>query len=287
MRPLVLITGTSSGIGLSAAIACAEAGFEVIATMRDLERRHALDVALRGRGLDTDDDRARGVPAVHVEQLDVDAPTVGDKVRELLLKYGPIEALVNNAGIAVGGAFEEQSPRDVRDQFETNVFGAMEVTRAMLPSMRANRRGRIVNVSSISGRIGFPCLAVYAASKHAVVGWSDGLRHELRDFGIEVCVIEPGTYKTAIYFGNQRRGALVDEAGAYAELSKVMERLFLGGAEAAPGPDAVGRRIALLLREPSPPFRTVIGSQARALSALRRVVPDALFSSGMRRIMGL
>ena len=276
MSNLVLITGTSSGIGLSAAVECAAAGLRVIATMRDLERRKALDDAAKERGV-----------TLAVEQLDVTADNVTPKIRELVLKYGPFFGLVNNAGIAVGGAFEEQSEADVREQFETNVFGLMAVTRAVLPTMRAAQRGRIVNVSSISGRVGLPLVSAYAATKHAVEGLSESLRWELEGFGIDVCLVEPGTFKTPLFFANLRRGANIPAAGPYTALSEVVEKLFLEEAEKAPPPDAVGRTIAALLGEVSPRFRTVVGTDARTLVTLRRMVPDRLFASAIRRLLNL
>jgi NAD(P)-dependent dehydrogenase (short-subunit alcohol dehydrogenase family) len=282
MRPLALVTGTSSGIGLATAIACAQGGFEVIATMRDPDRRKDFDEAVKGRGLDA---RERGAPGIHVEPLDVQEPDCGERVRELVLKYGPIEALVNNAGIAVAGAFEELSDRDVREQFETNVFGAMAVTRALVPSMRAWRRGRIVNVSSISGRIGFPGLGIYAATKHAVGGFSESLAHELRPFGIHVCLVEPGTVRTAIFTRNQRRGEHTDTTGPYAALYRTMERVVLDGVAGATDPEVVAKRIVQLLKMPAPPLRTVLGTEAKALLALRRLVRESWFESTVRRLL--
>lgn len=276
MGDLVLITGTSSGIGLSAALECAAAGHRVVATMRNLDKRAELEKAAAERAV-----------RVEIEQLDVTAPNAGSKIRELVLKYGPFYGLVNNAGIAVAGAFEEQSDGDVREQFETNVFGLMTTTRALLPSMRAAGRGRIVNVSSLSGRLAFPALSIYAATKHAVEGLSESLRWELEPFGIGVCLVEPGTFKTPIFFGNQRRAATPPGDGPYKAMSDTLEKLILGTAEKAPPPDAVGRTIARLLSEPSPPFRTAVGVDARTLVTLRRMVPDRLFATGIRRIMGL
>ncbi len=322
MGELVLVTGTSSGIGLSTAVECATLGHTVVATLRQLDKRGALENAAKERGV-----------KVFVEQLDVTHEGVGAKVRELILKYGPFYGLVNNAGIAVAGAFEEQSEDDIRDQFETNVFGLMAVTRAVLPSMRAAGRGRIVNVSSISGRIGFPALAAYAATKHAVEGFAEGLRWEVEPFGIKVLNVEPGTTKTPIFYENQRRGEFVpgarknagpvstqggrgsvppvstrgsegappmstrygagpvssaggaDEGSPYAALTETVERIILGDLAKAPSADGVGRTIAKLMTETSPPFRTVIGSDARTLVALRRLLPDKVFSLGIRRTL--
>ena len=276
MGNLVLITGTSSGIGLSTAIECAATGFRVIATMRNLDRREALDEAARARGV-----------SVSVEQLDVTADQVVPKIRELVLKYGPFYGLVNNAGIAIGGAFEEQSEADVREQFETNVFGLMAVTRAVLPTMRAAKLGRIINVSSISGRVGLPLVSTYAATKHAVEGLSESLRWELEAFGIDVCLVEPGTFKTPIFFANLRRGANISTTGPYSAVTEMVEKLFLEEAKKAPSPDVVGRTIAGLLGQESPRFRTVIGTDARTLVTLRRMVPDRLFASGIRRLLNL
>jgi NAD(P)-dependent dehydrogenase (short-subunit alcohol dehydrogenase family) len=271
---LVLITGTSSGIGLSAAVECAAAGHQVVATMRNLGRRKALDEAAAARGV-----------ALEIENLDVTAESAPAKIRELILKYGPFFAVVNNAGIAIGGAFEEQSEEDIREQFETNVFGLMAVTRAVLPSMRAAGRGRIINISSLSGRIAFPLLSAYAATKHAVEGFSEALRWEVEPFGIDVCLIEPGNFKTPIFFENQRRGRNVSAEGPYAALNATVEQLVVEEADRAPPPDTVGKVIAKLITDASPKFRSVIGMDARTLVTLRRVVPDRLFASGIRRLM--
>ncbi len=292
MSSLVLITGTSSGVGLATAIACAQRGLDVIATMRNLERREQLDAEVMRFDLAPRASLVPGGPppsdsgVVHVEQLDVTAQAVGAKVRELVLKYGPIDSLVNNAGIAVSGVFEEQSDIDVRDQFDTNVFGLMAVTRALLPSMRANRRGRVVNVSSIAGRIGLPGMAAYAATKHAISGFSEALRHEVAQFGIDICLVEPGAFKTGV-FQNQRRGHLVDDEGPYAELTRTMMGMIAGVAEESDGPEVVGAKIAALLEGDSPPFRTVFGNQARVAAALKRLAPDGLFGTAVRRLMGL
>jgi NAD(P)-dependent dehydrogenase (short-subunit alcohol dehydrogenase family) len=244
--------------------------------MRNLERRKPLLETAETRGVTLD-----------VEQLDVTSDGASAKIRELTLKYGPVYALVNNAGVAFGGAFEEQSEADVREQFETNVFGMMAVTRAVLPSMRAAQRGRIINVSSLSGRVALPLVSIYAATKHAVEGFSESLRWEVEPFGIEVCLVEPGTFKTPIFAGNRRRGANAATSGAYAALSETVEKLLLEEQERAPAPGAVGKAIAALVLDPSPRFRSLIGIDARTLVTLRRMVPDRLFASGIRRLLHL
>ncbi|WP_437690195.1 SDR family NAD(P)-dependent oxidoreductase [Sorangium sp. So ce176] len=274
MGHLILVTGSSSGIGLATAVACAAAGHRVVATMRRPEKAAALLAAASARGA-----------SLEVEQLDVAAANAADRVREILQKHGPAYALVNNAGIAVGGAFEEQADADVRSQFETNVFGLMAATRAVLPAMRDAGRGRIINVSSVSGLVGLPGVSVYAATKHAVEGFSEALRWEVAPFGVQVCLVEPGTFKTEIFFENQRRGAHIAPDGPYAAMTTTIERLVLEDAARAPAPTPVAAAILRLIEAPSPPFRTLIGRDARALVALRRVIPDRLFATGIRRLV--
>jgi NAD(P)-dependent dehydrogenase (short-subunit alcohol dehydrogenase family) len=275
---LVLITGSSSGIGLSAAIECAALGHKVVATLRDLGRREVLERAAKERKVKID-----------IEQLDVTTPSdvLQEKVRELVLKYGPFFTLVNNAGIAVGGPFEEQTEEDIRAQFEANVFGLMAVTRAVLPSMRAAGRGRIINVSSTSGRVAMPCVTIYAATKHAVEGFSDGLRWEVEPFNIDVCVVAPGAFRTKIFFENQRRGGLVSMDGPYGPLNRRLEAIVLGRADRSPPPDEVGRTIARLVGEKEPPFRTIVGKDGLALTTLRGVIPDRLFGAALKRVLGV
>ncbi|WP_437600672.1 SDR family oxidoreductase [Sorangium sp. So ce590] len=274
MGHLVLVTGSSSGIGLATAVACAAAGHRVIATMRRPEKAGALLAAAAARGA-----------SLEVEPLDVASPSAPDRVREILRKHGPVYALVNNAGIAVGGAFEEQADDDVRTQFETNVFGLMATTRAVLPAMRGAGRGRVINVSSVSGLVGLPGVSIYAATKHAVEGFSEALRWEVAPFGVHVCLVEPGTFKTEIFYENQRRGAHISPEGPYAAMTRTIEQLVLQDAAKAPPPAPVAAAILRLIEAPSPPFRTLIGRDARALVALRRVIPDRLFATAIRRLV--
>lgn len=268
---LILVTGTSSGIGLAVAIACARAGHRVVATMRNLDRRAALDEAARDAKV-----------KISIEQLDVTSSSVNLKIRELVLKYGPFFGLVNNAGIAISGAFEELTDEDVREQFETNVFGLMAVTRAILPSMRAAGRGRIVNVSSLSGRLGLPGHSAYAATKFAVEGFSESLRWELEPFGVTVHLVSPGAVRTPIFLGNQRRGALVSPGGPYEKLTQYLERIAAEDATSACAPEIVAAEVEALFSRPSPSFRTVLGRDAKTVALLRRGLPDSVFSAGMR-----
>jgi NAD(P)-dependent dehydrogenase (short-subunit alcohol dehydrogenase family) len=269
---LVLITGTSTGIGLAAAIECAAAGHQVVATMRNLDRRKPLEEAAKARGV-----------TVSVEQLDVTADGVGAKVRELILKYGPFYAAVNNAGIAVGGAFEEQSEIDVREQFETNVFGLMAVTRAFLPRMRERGAGRIVNVSSLGGRYTLPFFGVYNSTKYAVESLSDGLRWELRAFGIDVVLVEPGVIRTnfeSTAVGNIDRFATT----AYGPVMARYEQLSKMGDRFASEPIVIAKAIRRATEARRPAARYVAPWHNAAMILMSKIVPQRMWDWAMRKL---
>ena len=186
MTLTILITGASAGIGREAALAFAHAGHHVIAAARRLPVLEALRAevppgTLTPLALDLDDPDSIAAAAAEIDRL------TGGR---------GLDALVNNAGFATAGALAELSDRDLRAQFETNVFGLMALTRAVLPAMLERGAGRIVNVSSVSGRIPAPVLGAYHASKYALEALSDALRMELAPFGVQVVVVEPGTIRT-------------------------------------------------------------------------------------------
>ncbi len=183
---VAVITGTSSGFGLLAAIELARRGLRVFASMRDLGKSATLDAAAREAG-------------VGLEKIALDVTSessIAAAVREVHDRAGRLDVLVNNAGFGMGGAFEDLSMAELREQFETNFFGTCAVTKAVLPGMRERKSGRVVNVSSISGLVGAPGTSAYCASKFALEGWSESLRHELRPFGVRIVLVEPGTYRT-------------------------------------------------------------------------------------------
>jgi NAD(P)-dependent dehydrogenase (short-subunit alcohol dehydrogenase family) len=189
-RKTAIVTGSSSGFGLLCAIELAKSGFHVIATMRDPNKKELLIKEATSHVVSNH---------IDVHQLDV---TSGDSIvnfTHFLSQLNSVDVLVNNAGFAIGGFAEELSLEDYRLQFETNFLGVIAVTNAVLPYMRDNGSGRIINMSSISGKIGFPGLSAYVSSKHALEGYSESLRLELKPFGIDVVIIEPGSYQTNIW----------------------------------------------------------------------------------------
>ncbi len=196
MYKSVLVTGASSGIGEATALALAHRGFKVFAGARRIEKLKALEGLGHGRIT------ALALDVTDAMSISAAVAAIGD---------APLYGLVNNAGVSVTGPLEEMPIDDWRRQFETNVFGVVAVTKAMLPQMRAAGAGRIVTIGSVAGRIASPFMSAYAASKHAVEGLSDSLRRELRPFGISVSVIRPGFINTP--FGEPEQEGFARYAG--------------------------------------------------------------------------
>jgi NAD(P)-dependent dehydrogenase (short-subunit alcohol dehydrogenase family) len=181
---VAVVTGSSGGIGLATALELARNGFFTYATARNPAKSGAIMEA------------AKGLP-VAVVQLDVtDDNSVKRAIEQVLKEKGRIDVLVNNAGYGLAGAFEDTSMEEVRAQYETNVFGLMRTTQAVLPAMRKQRSGIIVNISSGAGRLGYPAASVYVSTKHAIEGLSEAIAYELEPFGIRVALVEPGVVKT-------------------------------------------------------------------------------------------
>lgn len=273
----VLITGCSTGIGRATAermAGRATAGssgrdWKVYATARRPES--IADLAERGcrtLALDVTDEDSMQAAVKTVEGAE-----------------GPVGALVNNAGYGQEGAFEETPMDDVRRQFETNVFGLVRLSQLVLPGMRRQGWGRIVNISSVGGKVTFPGGAFYHASKHSVEALSDALRFEVRGFGIDVIVVEPGLIKTA--FGETATASVGAAGGPYAEFNAGVAKRVGGAYEGlmgslAAGPDAVARVIeaAISARRPRPRYRVTAG--ARVVLTLRKLMPDRAWDAFMR-----
>jgi NAD(P)-dependent dehydrogenase (short-subunit alcohol dehydrogenase family) len=219
---------------------------------------------------------------VTVERLDV---TDADSVTAAIAAAGELDAVVNNAGIAVGGAFEEVPDAEFRAVMETNFFGVLAVTRAVLPAMRERGSGRIVVVSSVAAFHGGPGMSSYHASKWAVEGWAESLAMEVRPFGVEVVLVEPGSYATDIWDTSGR----VKPAGSpYASMAEKLERYVdekIRGR--ARDPKEVAVAIADAVTSPRPRFRYPVGADAKVMRVVTRVVPHRLFDWIARREVGL
>lgn len=258
------ITGCSSGFGLLTAVALAQEGYHVIATMRDLSRRGRLDKHAAEGGV---------AHMLEVIQMDVTKPgEVNAAVSWAVERCGKIDLLVNNAGFATGGFAEEVELDEWREQFEVNVFGLIAVTRAVLPHMRAQESGTIINISSISGRFGFPGLAPYAASKHAVEGFSESLRLEMLPYGIHVVLIEPGSYRTAIWEKGLQKSAS-PASSPYAAQQRALTARVEQIASSAPAPDEVVRTIIRAATSPRPALRYPVGRGVRFSLLMKQWLP--------------
>ncbi|MBN2983689.1 SDR family oxidoreductase [Cohnella algarum] len=261
-RKVVLITGASSGFGLHASLRFAERGHEVVATMRNPETKGEL----------LDQAALLGVASrIHILRLDVTrTEDIRSVMREIGERFGRLDVLVNNAGYAVGGMAEEVPLSDWRALLETNFFGVIAMTQAALPIMRSQRRGTILNVGSISGKIGIPGYAPYCSSKFAVEGFSESLRHEVRGFGVDVVLVEPGSYKTPIWNkGFDRIRAA--PSSPYRDLLDSVLGYSRRTAEAAPDPDRLARKIVALAEKKSPSLRYAYGKGAK-LSLLGKAI---------------
>jgi NAD(P)-dependent dehydrogenase (short-subunit alcohol dehydrogenase family) len=257
----VLITGCSTGIGRAAAERLSRAGMTVYASAR---RPEAIE-DLKGAGCRT-------------LALDVtDEDSMRAAVEEVERAEGAVGALVNNAGYSQSGAVETVPLDDVRRQFETNVFGLLRMCQLVLPCMRREGRGRIVNVSSMGGKLTFPGGGIYHATKHAVEAISDAMRFEVRGFGVDVVVVEPGLIRTS--FAETSVGSVPQEDGPYAEFNSAVAAATAGAYKGplgrlGGGPDAVAKVIERALTADRPRTRYKVTASARVLMAQRSLLPD-------------
>jgi short-subunit dehydrogenase len=271
----VLITGCSSGIGRATAVRLAGSGWTVYASARRLEAIADLeDAGCRTLALDvTDEDSMRA--AVDVVERD----------------EGAVGVLVNNAGYSQSGAIETVPIDAARRQFETNVFGLVRLTQLVLPNMRRRHRGKIVNVGSMGGLLSFPGAGHYHATKHALEALSDAMRFELRGFGIDVILLEPGLITTG--FPEAATTAMTQatgetEEGPYARFNAAVGAVTTGAYAGSArllgaGPDRVAKVIERAITRRRPPARIKITASARLLVAVRRLLSDRAWDALMRR----
>jgi NAD(P)-dependent dehydrogenase (short-subunit alcohol dehydrogenase family) len=211
-----IVTGSSTGNGFETSLMLARNGFYTYATMRNLDKSKTI----------TDIARKDGLP-LEVLQLDVtDDKSVKDAIDTILGKRGRIDVVVNNAGYDAFGAVEDLSVEEVKAQFETNFFGAIRVMKAVLPTMRKQRRGTIVNVSSVGGLVGIPLNSAYISSKFALEGFSESMQYELEEFGIKVILIEPGVVKTNFFENSKAAKNTASSNSPYAELAEKVSEAF-------------------------------------------------------------
>ena len=263
--PVAVVTGASSGIGHATAKALHNAGYRVFGTSR------------RAAG-----GRSDGVTMLTCEVTD-DA-SVAKLVDEVLATAGRIDLLVNNAGIGLFGGAEESSIAQAQALFEVNVFGVLRLTNAVLPAMRRQKSGRIINLSSVLGLIPAPYSALYASTKHAIEGYSESLDHELRSLGIRVVLIEPAYTRTSFDENLVRPDRLLD---VYDSARTGMNVLLQKAIATGDAPEVVATTILKAATASVPERRYAAGKMARQVSFLRRFVPASAFDKSLRKQNGL
>ena len=269
MADTILVTGAATGLGKEMALHLAERGYRVYATTRDVRQGDELTALARQRGAE-----------VRVLPLDVTRrDSVEQAIQTIVAESGGIYAVINNAGIGLRGYFEDLSDDEIRQVFDANVFGVMAVTRAVLPHMRAARRGRVILISSVGGRIGSLGVSAYCATKFAVEGFGESLFQELAPLGIQVVLIEPGIIKTERWTTNRglAKGALNPGSpyeAWFRQAEKESDELVR---RSVATPADVAAVVYDALRAERPRLRYMIGRKAKLAVALRRWLPGELF----------
>ena len=269
----VLVTGASSGIGRSTCLYLAGRGYSVIATSRAMARLEGLLSEASASGL-----------TVHGVELDINFDDQVDHVmRRVLGDHGTVDALVNNAGYGLWGPVQSLAIDELRAQFETNLFATVRMAKAVLPGMMAQRAGKIVNVSSILGRMATPFNGAYASSKFALEGLSESMRAELWPFGVHVAIVEPGAFDTDFQRNQVRASASEDPGlpyGPYIQRYNSRHRRYHW---LASDPVKVSRVIHKILRSRRPSFRYPVGTDARLGMLGARFLPERLFQTMVSR----
>ncbi|WP_342645441.1 oxidoreductase [Mucilaginibacter sp. CSA2-8R] len=259
MKKTVLVTGASAGIGKATAIYLAQNGYDVYGAARRTDKMQDLKTyGIKPIALDITKDES-----------------VMTCVEEILKEAGSIDILVNNAGFGQEGAIEDISMEEARYQFDVNVFGAMRLAQLVLPKMRENKHGKIINISSVGGKIAFPLGGWYHASKFALEALSDSMRNEVKEFGIDIIVVEPGATKSE--WGNVATDILLKVSGhtAYKDLATKTHNLFTRLSKDVAEPVVIAKLVLKGINAKSPKARYTTSQMASSLLLLlKRVLPD-------------
>ena len=273
-QKVAIVTGSSSGIGRETSLILARNGFTTYATMRSLQKGSDLKSIAEGEKL-----------PLRFVQLDVtDDNSVGNAVQTVLNEAGRIDVLVNNAGYALVGAFEDLSLNEIKAQYETNVFGLIRVTQAVLPVMRKQGSGLIVNISSGAGRFGYPTGSAYVSSKFAVEGLSESMSYEIEPFGIKTVIVEPGMIKTNFHNAVVVAAKAQNPNSPYASLMKGMEdnlnKLIGNGST----PQYVAEVVLGAITNENPKLRYLVGRDVEQWMDAKRKMSDEEFADMMKQM---
>jgi NADP-dependent 3-hydroxy acid dehydrogenase YdfG len=263
MKKTILITGASTGIGKVTAIHFAKNGWNVAATMRSPEK----------------DTELKSIPGIKLYTLDVmDQASIDSAIQSTINEFGKIDVLFNNAGYALIGAFEAMTEAQIKRQFDTNVFGVMNVTRSILPHFRERKDGTIITTSSMGGRLTFPLYSAYHGTKFAIEGFMESLQFELKPFNIKVKNIEPGAIKTDFY----SRSIEIASMKPYEKYIEVANGNMMKVGETAPGPQVVAEKVFTAATDGKFKLRYPVGNNAPALLFMRWLLPLKMFMGIVR-----
>jgi NAD(P)-dependent dehydrogenase (short-subunit alcohol dehydrogenase family) len=273
-QKVAIVTGSSTGIGYETSLALARDGFLTYATMRNLNKAENIKSVANKENL-----------PIRIKQLDVTGDASVKNAVEAIASEtgGRIDVLVNNAGYGLNGAFEDLSMDEIKAQYETNFFGLIRVTQAVLPTMRRQKSGTIVNISSGAGRFGFPSGSAYASTKFAVEGLSESISYELEPFGIKVAIVEPGVIRTN--FGN---GLVVarksqDPNSPYSQMMQKMVSSFEEMTKNASSPDLVANVVLNAIKDENPNLRYLAGNDVEQWLGAKRNMSDEEFYKMMNQ----
>ncbi|EEK44585.1 short-chain dehydrogenase [Bacillus cereus] len=268
-KKVAIITGSSSGFGLLTTLELAKKDYLVIATMRNLEKQANLLSQATQLNL---------LHNITVQQLDITDQNSIHTFQLFLKEINRVDLLINNAGYANGGFVEEIPVEEYRKQFETNLFGAISITQLVLPYMREQQSGKIINISSISGQVGFPGLSPYVSSKHALEGWSESLRLEVKPFGIDVALVEPGSYNTNIWeVGKQLATNQSDTTSPYKEYMDKIQKHINSGSDTFGNPIDVANKIVEIAESKRTNLRYPIGKGVKFMIFAKKILPWRLW----------
>jgi len=270
---VAVVTGSSSGIGYETSLMLAKNGFLVYATMRNLNKSESIRSIAAKENL-----------PIRITQLDVtDDVSIKNAVQTILTDKGRIDVLVNNAGYVLEGAFEDLSVDEIKAQYETNVFGLIRTTQAVLPTMRKQKSGIIVNISSAAGRFGYPGGSAYISTKFAVEGLSESMAYELEPFGIKVIIIEPGVIRTNIFDSIVVAKKSQDPNSPYTQITQKMASAFEEMMKNASSPELVAKVVLEAVTNKNPNFRYLAGKDVENWLGAKRNMSDEEFYKMMKQ----
>jgi NAD(P)-dependent dehydrogenase (short-subunit alcohol dehydrogenase family) len=272
-QKVAVVTGTSSGVGHETSLALARSGFRTYATMRNLNKSENIKSVATKENL-----------PIHINQLDVtDDISIKNAVQAILSEVGRIDVLVNNAGYALNGAFEDLTTDEIKAQFETNLFGVIRTTQAILPIMRKQEFGIIVNMSSGAGRLGYPGGSAYVSTKFAVEGLSESMAYELEPFGIKVVLVEPGVIRTNFANAMVVAKKSQDPNSPYSQIMQKMATSFEHMMENGSSPDLVAKVVLKAVTSENPSLRYLAGKDIETWMEGKRNKSDEEFYKMMKQ----